>query len=832
MTDSGMKYSAKQELKLIDQMLTPDIMIYPENFVMFAFPWGMANTPLANKTGPRKWQQEELRKMGRHNLENAQRINRGELPLPYNMAVASGRGIGKSALFAWITLWAMSTQIGCTVVITANTEQQLRSRTWAELGKWHTLAINAHWFERTATTLKPAKWLDDSLRGKSQRDTAYYYAQAQLWSEENPDAFAGVHNENGVVLLFDEGSNIPASIWTVSEGFFTEPIYLRFWLVVSNPRRPQGAFFDCFHKDKEFWNTRNIDSRNVEGTDKSIYQKIIDKHGADSDVARVEVKGQFPRTGSNQLIGYATVEEASNRKMKIEDVAGSAKILSVDVARFGCFDELTEILTSDGWKYFNELSGNEKVLSLNLQTNEAEWGDIQEIHKYDFDGELNYYETERVSFCVTDNHNFLVRSNPTSANYILKRFSELPKNYVVRGWNNWSGTNDEYIEFVTDVQMPYGGKRKHIHRFTFIQWAEFMGWFLSEGNVYKERRDNGRYRIMIAQNSGDKLEAIKQLLDDMGIPWRLVPSGNQVEFTSQSIGMHLIEECKHGASNKKIPEYIKNASQLAIRTFLDSFLLGDGTCRSDGTGKTYITSSFQIANDIQEMLVKIGRAGKMKLKEKKGSVFYIGERKVIRKHNTFIIYESGFGDKWINCTAEKTKYKGRVWCVSTLHKIIHVRRFGRTMWSGNSDLSVVQKRQGLIAHIPMDFAKTDNMTLAGNVANIASQWEADVIIIGSGGGQGVIDRLRQLGFNVIEVDEGGAADRKDLYINKRIEMWDKLDEWLMAGGVIPKHDRLMEDLSAPIYDFTPTSNKKVLESVESMKKRGLPGPAKYPGLLL
>jgi nucleotide-binding universal stress UspA family protein len=245
---------------------------------------------------------------------------------------------------------------------------------------------------------------------------------------------------------------------------------------MSNPRRPQGAFFDCFHKDSEYWNTRFIDSRSVEGTDKSIYQKIIDKHGEDSDVARVEVKGQFPRTGSNQLIGFTTVEEAASRTIKKEDVAGSAKILGIDVARFG------------------------------------------------------------------------------------------------------------------------------------------------------------------------------------------------------------------------------------------------------------------------------------------------------------------------------------------------------------DDLSTIQKRQGLIAFEPIEFSKVDNMELASTVANVANQWKADAIIIGSGGGQGVIDRLRQLGFNVLEVDEGGSADRKDLYLNKRIEMWDNMLEWLLAGGVIPNHERLKEDLSSPMYAYTPTSSKKVLESVEAMKKRGLPSP--------
>ena len=86
-----------------------------------------------------------------------------DLPEMFRLAVASGRGIGKSALVAWIILWMLSTRLGATIIVTANTEQQLRSRTWAELGKWLTLSIHSHWFHKTATAIKPAQWFEKAL---------------------------------------------------------------------------------------------------------------------------------------------------------------------------------------------------------------------------------------------------------------------------------------------------------------------------------------------------------------------------------------------------------------------------------------------------------------------------------------------------------------------------------------------------------------------------------------------------------------------------------------------------------------------------------------------
>jgi len=300
---------------------------------MFAFPWGKEGTPLQAFKGPRKWQRKELRSIGEHIQKNKALIAKGEMPEVYQSATSSGRGVGKSALTAWLNLWAMSCVLGVTCITTANTEPQLKSRTWAELGKWHTLAINSHWFEKTALSLKPSDWFEDALKRQLKIDTGYYYAQAQLWSEENPDAFAGVHNHNGIVVIFDEASGIPKPIWTVTEGFFTEPVLHRYWFCFSNPRRNTGEFYECFHKSRKYWYRRNIDSRTVEGTDVNKLQQIVDKHGDDSDEARIEVKGEFPRQGDRQFISREVVDGALERDMLPDE--GAPLIMGVDIARFG-----------------------------------------------------------------------------------------------------------------------------------------------------------------------------------------------------------------------------------------------------------------------------------------------------------------------------------------------------------------------------------------------------------------------------------------------------------------------------------------------------------------
>jgi len=324
-----MKYTAKQEEELMTDVWSLNIKDDPLNFVRYIFPWNQEGTPLADFSGPRRWQEKILRDVGNHIRKNETM----DLPEMYRLAVASGRGIGKSALVAWLILWMLSTRLGSTIIVTANTEQQLRSRTWAELGKWLTLAINGHWFVKTATSLKPQQWYEELLISDLKIDTGYYYAQAQLWSEENPDAFAGVHSSAGVCLIMDEASGIPSPIYSVSEGFFTEPTKNRFWFSFSNPRRNTGPFYDSFHSKRSFWNTEQIDSRDVEETDKQLFQKMLEQYGEDSTVARVEVLGQFPNVDDDTVIPIELARAAVDRDVSL--TASEPIVWGLDIARFG-----------------------------------------------------------------------------------------------------------------------------------------------------------------------------------------------------------------------------------------------------------------------------------------------------------------------------------------------------------------------------------------------------------------------------------------------------------------------------------------------------------------
>lgn len=134
------------------------------------------------------------------------------------------------------------------------------------------------------------------------------------------------------------------------------------------------------------------------------------------------------------------------------------------------------------------------------------------------------------------------------------------------------------------------------------------------------------------------------------------------------------------------------------------------------------------------------------------------------------------------------------------------------------DRSVIFRRQGLQAFPPISLRGVDNMALAARVAAEIEAVQPHAVFIDSGAGAGVIDRLRQLRHQVVEVPFGGTALKPEQFKNRRTEMWWEMREWLRAGGAIPNDPLLKQELATPTYWFD-ANGRKVLESKDEIKKR-------------
>lgn len=293
--------------------------------------WDWGHGALEKHNGPREWQDDIMRTI-RDKL--ADRETRYQ---PIQIAVASGHGIGKSSLMGMLSDWAMSCWADARVLITANTESQLRTKTAPEVGKWFRMALTAHWFDIQTMSVKTR----DPLHGDSWR------TDFMTWSEHNTEAFAGLHNQGKIILLlFDEASGIHDKVWETAEGALTDEDTVIIWIAFGNPTQNSGRFRECFRRFREFWTHRNIDARTVPGTNKKYFDRLAKQYGEDHDVFKYRVRGIFPEQSAMQFISAVDADAARNRHLRKGQYSFAPVILGVDPAWTG--DDKLEIVLRQG----------------------------------------------------------------------------------------------------------------------------------------------------------------------------------------------------------------------------------------------------------------------------------------------------------------------------------------------------------------------------------------------------------------------------------------------------------------------------------------------------
>lgn len=270
----------------------------PLGAVLYGFPWGEGE--LEYHGGPRTWQREVLEEIGKHLSNPATRHT------PFRKAISSGHGIGKSALVSWIVWWGLSTFEDTKIIVTANTKGQLDTKTQPEVAKWFRLALNKDcWDVHTA-----------SVRTKQADRRQTWRCDFQPWSEDNPQAFAGAHNQGKrIVLIMDEASEIASIIsQEVGRGVMTDKDTEILWFKFGNPTRNSGDFYDCvFGEQRHRWSPKVIDSRTVDGVNEQEIKEWEEDYGEDSDFFRVRVRGLSPRAASGQYIDQNLIQEAQSR---------------------------------------------------------------------------------------------------------------------------------------------------------------------------------------------------------------------------------------------------------------------------------------------------------------------------------------------------------------------------------------------------------------------------------------------------------------------------------------------------------------------------------------
>lgn len=242
---------------------------------------------------------------------------KGEASL--KLSIASGHGIGKSAVVSWIILWFLFSFYNAQVPCTAPTGYQMYDVLWKELNLW---------IARMPKDVQTKYvWGADHIR--MAESPATWFARAQTASKENTEALAGVHADH-VLTVADEASGVPEQVYNTAEGAWTSGNIIV--ILISNPTRVNGYFYDTHHKLKRHWQCMRFSSIDSPVVDSGYEAKIAERHGRESAEYGIRVLGKFPKEDSMDDGGYVSLLTEKNIN-DIPDVGirwTGAVILGVD----------------------------------------------------------------------------------------------------------------------------------------------------------------------------------------------------------------------------------------------------------------------------------------------------------------------------------------------------------------------------------------------------------------------------------------------------------------------------------------------------------------------
>ena len=342
-----------------------------------------------------------------------------------------------------------------------------------------------------------------------------------------------------------------------------------------------------------------------------------------------------------------------------------------------CFDDCTEVLTEGGWKFFRDVADVDRVATVNLSNSHLEYQHFTRRIEKEYCGEMVRLSGARMDAMVTPDHRMVCLDK--HGEYRIKEAGDLRITDRMTNRVVWQGTPR-----VDPVLLPAvgGGKREFEKEIDPRVWAEFLGWFLSEGYVDKTPRCPGSgYRVVISQKKPLTSALLLCNLNQLPFRWVKIPGGYQAsskQLWSALIGFG-------GAATKYVPDWILQSDERILRAFMDGAIDGDGWISKQTHLWRYGSISKRLADGIQEVMLKLGMSPSMRTQP--AHVHHVGGRSGPAKEFYRVVQcrqrPIGMRDACGTPHFEPSHYEGKVYCLSVPNTTLVVRRSGMPLIAGN-----------------------------------------------------------------------------------------------------------------------------------------------------
>lgn len=374
-----------------------------------------------------------------------------------------------------------------------------------------------------------------------------------------------------------------------------------------------------------------------------------------------------------------------------------------DITNRACYSEDTQTLTENGWKYWYEIDPQERIATFNPETQKVEYHVPDGLYVYDFKGYMVHFHSKNQDILVTPEHemwncNSMNDGKQVWAKRQAKDFMNLSSAY----FRSYAEFDEQYEELqqieIEPVQYKdtyYNNKQIQVKSIKMDTWLEFLGYFISEGikGLYK-----GSWITAISQNvkanpiESEKIEQCIQYLKQQG--FNTFNSYIDKDGTKRwQCWNKQLYNALAGTGDKsitrQIPRWILNqCSTRQLRILFNALMVGDGTYTEQGQ-PVYCTTSPQLADDVQELAMKLGYSAKVSITQDKRPCKTIERRAPLYRVsiNTRPTITRVTSNN--NQNIEYKPYQGKVYCYHVPNHLFITRRNGKPTIQGNTSEAIL-----------------------------------------------------------------------------------------------------------------------------------------------
>lgn len=375
-----------------------------------------------------------------------------------------------------------------------------------------------------------------------------------------------------------------------------------------------------------------------------------------------------------------------------------------------CHDDQTEVLTSRGWLLFAKVDDDDLLMTYNRENGMLEFQQPEQLTLSWYEGPMHYFRSKQIDFAVTPNHRLLYQPVKMAVAVAVgvadgevinlpwkeQRAEDLSvevANIRFRVAGGWEGVGASHF-MLPEVSYGNGrsgerGSSEGHHRsplppLPMHEWLKFLGYFISEG--WSSSAQSKRYYVGMCNKDPEILDDMAAVCETLfGVRPKAKPKnggndGYDLNVYGKQLWSWLVDNVGVRAENKRIPRELLGLPPDYLRVLLDALMAGDGSWHPipTRTSGTYYTASKGLANDVQELVIRLGWRACLSFRD----------RNIPNRQTEYLVSISRDRDTAMVSASRHRQivdYAGMIYCASVPNGTLVTRRNGRAIIHLNSE---------------------------------------------------------------------------------------------------------------------------------------------------